>query len=338
MGGMNRASTAAVVCFACVIAGASARANDSTAEIALGGLTLTKSDAISMDSEDLYISRDRVRVKYRFTNTTDAPIDTLVAFPLPDIPPGTEGDETSFWGDPVSGLKFTTRVDGQPLALQLVEQAFFKDRDVSARLTAVHIPLNRFAGGFDAAINRLSKADRDQLVSDGLIRDNGVSDHQLWAGLWMLRTTLTRRQSFPPRKTVAVEHEYRPMAGGSVGGGLDPQFRTQADSSADFADKRRKYCIDDDWLASFDKKLKERKRINELRYSEVWIAYVLKTGANWKGPIGDFHLVVDKTKPDSLVSFCATGVKKISPTQFEVRYSNFTPKDDLDILIIDWAR
>ena len=84
--------------------------------MALGGLTFTKSDAISMDSEDLYISRDRVRVKYRFTNTA-APIDTLVAFPLPDIPPGTEGDETTFWGAPVSGLKFKTSIDGQPLAL-----------------------------------------------------------------------------------------------------------------------------------------------------------------------------------------------------------------------------
>jgi hypothetical protein len=113
---MGRALTAAVLGFACVFA-TSARANDSTAEIALGGLTFTKSDAISMDSEDLYISRDRVRVKYRFTNTTDAPIDALVAFPLPEIPPGTIEDETIYWGDPVSGLKFTTSVDGQLLAL-----------------------------------------------------------------------------------------------------------------------------------------------------------------------------------------------------------------------------
>jgi hypothetical protein len=66
---MSRASSAAVLWFVCVITAASARANDSTAETALGGLTFTKSDAISMDSEDLYISRDRVRVKYRFTNT-----------------------------------------------------------------------------------------------------------------------------------------------------------------------------------------------------------------------------------------------------------------------------
>lgn len=61
----THASTAAILGFACVIAAASARANDSTAEIALDGLKLTKSDAISMDCEELYISRDRVRAKYR---------------------------------------------------------------------------------------------------------------------------------------------------------------------------------------------------------------------------------------------------------------------------------
>ena len=334
---MSRAPTAAVLWFVCVIPAASVRANDSTAEMALGGLTFTKSDAISMDSEDLYISRDRVRVKYRFTNTA-APIDTLVAFPLPDIPPGTEGDETTFWGDPVSGLKFKTSIDGQPLALQLVEQAVFKGRDVSGRLSALHIPLNRFAEGFDAAVNRLPKADRDRLVADGLIRDDGVSDHQIWAGRWALRTTLTRHQTFPAQKTVVVEHEYVPMVGGSVGGGLDPQFRTQADSAAYFTEKRRKYCIDDDWLLSFDKKLRSQKEGEDLRYSEIWLGYVLKTGADWKGPIGDFRLVVDKGKPDSLVSFCAEGVKKISPTQFEARRVNFTPTVDLDVLIIDWAR
>jgi hypothetical protein len=36
------------------------------------------------------------------------------------------------------------------------------------------------------------------------------------------------------------------------------------------------------------------------------------------------------------VSFCAEGVQKIAPTQFEVRKTNFEPKDDLAILIVEW--
>lgn len=309
-----------------------ARANDSEAEIAIGGLTLKRSEAITMESEDLYLSRDRIRVTYRFRNTSDAPIETLVAFPLPEIPPAQE-DISGYWGD-VAELKFRTLVDGHPVALDSVEQAIFKDQDVSARLKALGVPLNRFSQKFNHAINALAKTDRDKLVADGLLRDDGFGDQRYWAALWALRTSVTRRQIFPPQAAAIVEHEYVPRAGGSVGGGLDPSQR----KSDDFAQTRRKYCIDDDFLASFDRKLKTSKKREGLAYSEVWLGYVLKTGANWKGPIHDFRLVVDKGRKDSLVSFCAEGVKKISPTQFESRRRDFTPIGDLNVLIVDFAR
>jgi hypothetical protein len=67
---------------------------------------------------------------------------------------------------------------------------------------------------------------------------------------------------------------------------------------------------------------------------EQRIAYILKTGANWRAPIGDFRLVVDKGDARNIVSFCATGTRKISPTRFEVRRSNWRPDRDLDILIV----
>ena len=63
--------------------------------------------------------------------------------------------------------------------------------------------------------------------------------------------------------------------------------------------------------------------------------YVLTTGANWARPIGSFRLVVDKGKPANLVSFCADGVKKIGPTQYEVRHTNWRPTRDLHVLIIE---
>ena len=43
-----------------------AQANDSVAELGTGGIALARSDVISMDSEDLYISRDAVEVTYFF--------------------------------------------------------------------------------------------------------------------------------------------------------------------------------------------------------------------------------------------------------------------------------
>ena len=64
---------------------APALANDSTAELAAGGLVLTKTDAIEMRSEDLFISEQAVKVRYVFVNTSAAPVTTRVAFPMPDI-------------------------------------------------------------------------------------------------------------------------------------------------------------------------------------------------------------------------------------------------------------
>jgi len=48
-------------------------------------------------------------------------------------------------------------------------------------------------------------------------------------------------------------------------------------------------------------------------------------------------VTIDKGKPTSLVSFCATDVKKTGPTRFESRRKDFRPDQDLSILILDPA-
>lgn len=302
-----------------------AHSNDTEAEVALGGVELKKSDAITMESEDLYISRDIVRVKYRFTNTSERPVETTVAFPLPDIPAMQDEENISYWSDP-KDLNFSTKVDGKPFPLEIVEQAIFKGADVTARLAALGIPANHLSQKFSGALDKAPKAARDRLVADGLLRDDGVGNDHVWSAQWSVRTIVMRRQTFAPKASVTVEHEYAPRAGGSVGGGLSPAYRKESN----FAQTRRKYCIDDDFLASLDHRIGKSDA-----YAEIWLGYVLTTGANWKGPIRDFRLVVDKGKANSLVSFCAENVKKISPTQFESVRKDFTPDRELDILIVD---
>ena len=61
------------------------RANDSAAELSIGGLQFLRSNTIAIESEDLRISLDRVQVRYQFVNTSDKPVTLTVAFPLPDI-------------------------------------------------------------------------------------------------------------------------------------------------------------------------------------------------------------------------------------------------------------
>jgi len=54
-------------------------ANDSTAELATGGLVFVKNNHIEMLSEDLFTSPDEIRVRYRFLNTSNRDITVHVA-------------------------------------------------------------------------------------------------------------------------------------------------------------------------------------------------------------------------------------------------------------------
>jgi hypothetical protein len=65
------------------------------------------------------------------------------------------------------------------------------------------------------------------------------------------------------------------------------------------------------------------------------VQYVLKTGANWQGPIGRFELQIDKGGAD-LVSTCPIPGLRLqrAPYGFNAVASNFTPTSDLDILFV----
>ena len=76
-------------------------ADDSSAALGMGGLQFTKAANIRMATEDLFISPNAVRIRYEFANDGSADVDSIVAFPLPDIdtyefyesPIGTVGNE-----------------------------------------------------------------------------------------------------------------------------------------------------------------------------------------------------------------------------------------------------
>jgi hypothetical protein len=322
-----------LACAAFLATSTAAFANDSEAELALGGLRLTQSDAISLEKEDLYISRDEVRVDYVFKNTSDKDVEILVAFPLPEQG-FAEGDD-SVVRNLDKDLNFKTTVDGKPVVYEVVTEALAGGEEISALLDKVG--LTRAAqwkegANEDASLASVDKAARDKLIALGALKNEGSEAEPFYMQKWVVRTSVTRKQTFKAGATVKVQHRYTPVAGGSVAGSLDAKYRNE-----DFAKEQiKKYCIEDSWLKSFDKLVaKHSKPENPAGYSEVWLGYVLKSGSNWKGPIKDFRLVVDKGKADSLVSFCAEGVKKISPTQFEVRKTNFEPDKDLDILVVD---
>lgn len=311
-----------------------ALANDSTATVGAGGLVLEKTDSIAMESEDLYVSADEVLVAYRFRNVTAIPVKTVVAFPMP---PRRMSDE--YGGDVAYPSGFETKVDGRPVKVTLERKAVVGGKDYRAKLQALNIPIapesiNQTIKAMDA----LPPARRAELVRLGLAGeeewdDDGKGMKKHLIPLWTVEDKYWWTQTFAPGRDLRIDHRYVPGAGGSVESFIAfPEYRDTPESR----EMAAKYCVDQATIAAVDKR--RNKGLEGPLIPQRTVEYILTTGANWAKPIGDFRLVVDKGKPGNLVSFCGEGVKKISPTQFEMRKRNWRPSRDLEVLILEPRR
>ena len=296
-------------------------ANDSTAGHDAGGLVLTRSADIDMVSEDLFVSADRVRVRYVFRNRSPRDIRTLVAFPMPD----RDRTEAHF-SDVAYPEDFRTLVDGRPVTMAVERKARLGGADRTAALAEFGLAPESEGRALDA----LPEAQRERLVKLGLAAideyDDGGGWEKHYVPAWTVGETWHWEQVFPAGRDLVVEHSYTPGTGGSVDAALGfPEFRASPEGRAMIRD----YCVDPAFLAGLD-----RLRRRSAATPEQRLGYILTTGANWRSPIGRFRLVVDKGAPENLVSFCGEGVRKISPTQFEVRHTNWRPDRDLKVLIV----
>jgi hypothetical protein len=308
--------------------------HDSTAELGTGGLDFVQNENVEMRSEQLFVSTEQIRVTYHFFNKSEQPVTNLVAFPLPDITIADQDTNISVpTEDPVNFLAFSTMTNGQPIATQVEQKVFAKGIEQTALLSRLGIPLAPQLKATYDALDALPKDQWPQLVNLGLaeIVEYGTTpDLKMQQHLeprWTLKTIFYWQQTFPAHEELVIQHQYKPSVGGTAGTGIGNPGIPDAQGY------KAKYCMDPGFVAAVVRN-NAAQRAQNTWVMEQRIDYILKTGANWAGPIADFTLTIDKLKPDNLVSFCADGVKKISPTQFQVHYTNFTPKADLAILIV----
>lgn len=317
-----------------VLAASPALANDSVAELGTGGIVMSRTDAVSMLSENLFLSADKVTVDYVFKNQTDKDVEAFVAFPMPDIegsiydrPALPDGESDNFLG-------FEVNFDGKPVQPQLEQRAFAVGVDVTDFLKAANVPVNPFAQPVFPALEKLSDEAAAQWIDRGLIfideYDDGAGWKRVRTPLWSLKSTYWWRSTFPAGKEVKVSHRYKPSVGGTAGLTFfyDNKFRGEYDRY------KADYCID----SEFEKAVLKSARDNPEGYPllmEQRLDYVLATGGNWAlGTIGDFKLTVDKGDPKNIISFCGENVRKTGPTTFELTAKDFYPEKDLKVLIL----
>jgi hypothetical protein len=319
-------------------AAAPALANDSSAELATGGLVFVHNDDVEMRSEKLFISAQQVRVTYEFFNKSDRDVTVLVAFPLPEIRvSGPDDNIVVPTDDAANPFAFATTANGSPVKTELEQRVTAVGIDRTQYLRQLGIPLDPHLAATGQALDALPQAAWAELVELGLAEiteydDTGRGMKKHLEPRWGLATTYYWKQTFPAKKQTVITHQYKPSVGGSVQTSLGSPSQGK---DSWYADYLRKYCIDQGFLVTIQNLRKASKSEFGPPYSEQRIDYILKTAANWSGPIGSFELVVDKGSPDALVSFCGKNVKKISATQFQMQQKDFSPEGNLAILILN---
>jgi len=196
---------------ALALAALPALANETSAELAAGGLVLTQDADIEMRSEDLFISRDQVVVKYRFFNTAARDKTIRVAFPMPEME-FSESPLPALTEDPANLLGFATTVDGRPVAAEVEQKATRDGVDVTARLKALGVPLAPHLSATWEAMDALPEAERERLVADELAfiqeydQGDGKGMQRHLFPRWKLSTIFHWEQTFPAGRELAVEH------------------------------------------------------------------------------------------------------------------------------------
>lgn len=308
---------------------ACALANDSTASLDAGGLKLTFNPDISMESEDLYLGRDEVRVVYRFHNESDHDIATLVAFPLPVMIIGEEGNYDVQGRDPANIMDFQVTVDGKKVDPSVDIRATRFGVDISEVLKRYGVPSTMIAGEAGNALNDrlddLPQAAREELVRYGAIDWNttfGANDKPLANTHWDTHIVYYWFQTFPAGRSIEVTHRYKPVPRNF--------FFTKEDLAA--PETRKLYCLDQDFTSAAQKALAQS---SQKMLQGIELKYVLVTAGNWLGPIQKFRLTVEKPSADALVSLCAKGIKRSGPTTFTLSAEDYVPEDDLNILFVE---
>lgn len=318
-------------------ASAPAMANDTSAQLTTGGLEFITNENIVMESEELFISKDEIRVVYAFRNTSDVDQNILVAFPMPDIVPNWWSPVAFPMGPDDNLFEFKTTLNGKPVEATLHEYAYAFGVDRTKLLKQLNLPIVPITEAASAATDALDDETKAELLHMGMVwpdefdQGNGWEKHY-WPG-WTYKATYTWEGNFPAGETVEVVHTYKPSVGGTVAVSFLAEPYEDYDPAAEY---KTRYCTDDAFLDAVRATLTSPDDTYSAPFTESWISYILTTGGNWGGgAIGKFRLVVDKGSTDNLISFCGDDIKKIGPTTFEMVKTDFWPEKELDILILE---
>ncbi|WP_340261049.1 DUF4424 family protein [Roseobacter sp. HKCCA0882] len=371
---MRRAAVSylyALICVGISIAVAtSASANDSEGgRTATGGLEFLQNEHIRIQSEDLFISEDLIRVEYTYENTHFADVEIQIAFPIQL--------DCSEWGEEIavheciSRLQFQTWVNGEEISWFPYVGSNVQQGDVCRSLWFERNEIfNRYGYCFTSVsgqavfdnsdcstnIPKLSDADEFRVSELSVIeQESGCSIEPVIQQVSPFENTewvnaedyvsIMRNQVFPANSLTKVVHEYRPDVGSGVPWKVwdePPSLRSDADWVLEAEDEGEFFgqfrCVS---LTEYNSAIQSWQDMeiegrpshadaSAWALSDNWLSYVLVTGSNWSGSIGHFRLEVT-TDEREIVNTCFNGLQRVSDTSLVFEADDFVPTQNLHI-------
>jgi hypothetical protein len=294
--------------------------NDGHAAITTSGIIFNKSDKISIETENLIISENKIIVEYLFRNNSASDINAVIAFPFPDI-----------ICDPFNPMNypdgFTVFVDGKKIECEKEIKAVIYDttghfkigQDITDILIRNRIPLDcRDLGEIQNNRGKITNSYYKKLIKLGLAVD---PQGDPWQIFYKIQLKCYWNQVFPANSNLSIKHEYIPSLGSENG-------YYEGDSNI----IRIKERISD-YQKFYLEHLKNDKYGTRFSYKDKYyvnLNYVLQTANTWKGPIKKFT-----------VTFINSGELLVSSLQGPFKYlggnmvickSNYVPKEDLLVI------
>ena len=228
-------------------------------------------------------------------------------------------------------------MNGRAVTTEYQRKALLGDRDITSEL--------RKQGLSDREIFFEMFLDADGVDYEAL--ENRLGEIKRKVGyLWGISGTVFWNMTFPAREETIVEHEYAPATGY---GWAIPDLGTREKPSkvnmdafwksfTGKTDRENEDCLDERTKRAIASRVRTflSNGADGVTPSYRKVEYILGTGRNWKGPIGEFTLRLVKENTGQFVSVCFPGQpRRISPTVYEFSQKDFVPQDLLVVYFYD---
>jgi hypothetical protein len=346
-------------------------ANDSEGGWGLtGGLIFKKNEAITMLSEDLFLSPELVRVTYTYENTTSEDVNILVAFPVPSpkrLHVGWSG-HSSFEGY-IKTLNFKTWVNDKPVDWwpyfgnstpwgdkcrelwnqrnALYDKHGYCFKSLSGKIKFDNSDCNTSAlvlnDDLKAKISSIQKLEKQHSCkAEATIQSiDPYSEAREYV-------SILRNQKFPAKSITKVVHEYKP----DIWGGVPlydifsmeealingrPLFEEQDSAELNCVNKKEALDILADWEKTLRQNVPESELLNGGHLiANSGLSYILKTGKNWNGRIGKFRIEVNTGSTEAILNTCFEGLRRVSNSSYIFEAEDYLPNENIDITFYNW--